>query len=179
VIASTSNSNFLVPDGTFVAEFIAFLIIVGIIAKFVLPPLNKAMQERQEQIRTSLEAADAARAEADETRAQRQGILEEARQRAREIVTQANKSAEGVALQAEERGQQEYDRLLRVAETEIALARQRAVDQVSAQLGALALSVARQVIGREIDAASHRDLIDEAVAALKASSETTAARSQS
>jgi len=174
-----SNSNFLVPDGTFVAEFIAFLIIVGIIAKFVLPPLNKAMQERQEQIRTSLEAADAARAEADETRAQRQGILDEARQRAREIVTQANKSAEGVALQAEERGQQEYDRLVRAAETEIALARQRAVDEVSAQLGALALSVARQIIGREIDAASHRALIDEAVAALKASAETTAARSQS
>lgn len=174
-----SNSNFLVPDGTFVAEFIAFLVIVGIIAKYVLPPLNKAMQARQEEIRASLAAADEARTEADETKAQRQGILDEARQRAREIVAQANKSAEGVAAQAEERGQEEYDRLLRVAETEIALARQRAVDEVSAQLGALALSVAKQIIGREIDATSHRDLIDEAVAALRASADTTAARSQS
>ncbi len=174
-----SNSNFLVPDGTFVAEFIAFLIIVGIIAKFVLPPLNRAMVARQEEIRTSLEAADAARAEADETRSQRQGILEEARQRAREILAQANKSAERVAAQADERGQQEYDRLVRAADAEIALARQRAVDEVSAQLGALSLSVARQIIGREIDAASHRDLIEEAVAALKASADTTAARSQS
>lgn len=174
-----SNSNFLVPDGTFVAELIAFLVIVGIIAKYVLPPLNKAMEARQEQIRTSLEAADAARAEADETRAQRQGILDEARQHAREIVAQANTSAERVAAQAEERGQQEYERLLRAAEAEIALARQRAVDEVSAQLGTLALSAARKIIGREIDAASHRDLIDEAVAALKASSDTTAARSQS
>jgi flagellar biosynthesis/type III secretory pathway protein FliH len=50
---------------------------------------------------------------------------------------------------------------------------------VSSQLGALALSVARQVIGREIDAESHRALIDEAVAALRASADTTAARSQS
>jgi len=174
-----SNSNFLVPDGTFVAEFIAFLVIVGIIAKFVLPPLNKAMEARQEEIRTSLDAADAARAEADETRAQRQGILDEARQHAREIIAQANKSAEGVAVQADERGQQEYDRLLRAAETEIALARQRAVDEVSTQLGALALSVATQIIRREIDATSHRDLIDEAVAALRASADTTAARSQS
>jgi F-type H+-transporting ATPase subunit b len=173
------NSNFLAPDGTFIAELIAFLIIVGIIAKYVLPPLNRAMQARQEEIRAALEAAEAARTEADETRAQRQEILDEARQRAREIVTQANKTAEGAAAQAEERGQQEYDRLLRAAETEIALAKQRAVDEVSAQLGALALSVARQVIGREIDAASHRDLIDEAVAALRSSSDTTAARSQS
>ena len=99
--------------------------------------------------------------------------------RAREILAQANKSAERVAAQADERGQQEYDRLVRAADAEIALARQRAVDEVSAQLGALSLSVARQIIGREIDAASHRDLIEEAVAALKASADTTAARSQS
>ena len=91
----------------------------------------------------------------------------------------ANTTAERSVAQAEERGQQEYDRLLRAAETEIGLAKQRAVDEVSAQLGALALSVARQVIGREIDAASHRDLIDEAVAALRSSADTTAARSQS
>jgi hypothetical protein len=35
------NSNFLVPDGTFIAEIIAFLIILGIIAKYILPPLNQ------------------------------------------------------------------------------------------------------------------------------------------
>jgi F-type H+-transporting ATPase subunit b len=173
------SSNFLVPDGTFIAELIAFLIILGIIAKYILPPLNRAMQARQEEIRTSLAAADAARAEADETRAQRQEILEEARTKAREIVSAANTTAERSVAQAEDRGQQEYDRLLRAAETEIGLAKQRAVDEVSAQLGALALSVARQVIGREIDAASHRDLIDEAVAALRSSADTTAARSQS
>jgi F-type H+-transporting ATPase subunit b len=173
------NSNFLVPDGTFIAEIIAFLIILGIIAKYILPPLNRAMQARQEEIRTSLEAADAARAEADETRAQRQEILEEARTKAREIVAAANTTAERSVAQAEDRGQLEYDRLLRAAETEIGLAKQRAVDEVSAQLGALALSVARRVIGREIDAASHRDLIDEAVAALRSSADTTAARSQS
>jgi F-type H+-transporting ATPase subunit b len=173
------NSNFLAPDGTFVAELIAFLIIVAIIAKYILPPLNRAMQARQEEIRSSLEAADEARAEADETRAQRQEILDEARQKAREIVAQANTTAERSVAQSEERGQLEYDRLLRAADTEIALAKQRAVDEVSAQLGTLALSVARQVIGREIDAESHRDLIDEAVAALKASADTAAARSQS
>jgi len=173
------SSNFLAPDGTFVAEFIAFLIIVGIIAKYVLPPLNRAMRARQEEIRSSLAAADAARAEADETHAQRQQILDEARQRAREIMAQANKAAEQVGAQAEERGQQEYDRMVRAAEAEIGLAHQRAIDEVSAQVGALALSVARQVIGREIDAASHRDLIEEAVAALRASADTTAARSQS
>jgi F-type H+-transporting ATPase subunit b len=174
-----ASSNFLVPNGTLIVEIVAFLLVLAFIARVVLPRLNKALEERQEEIRTSLEAAEAAKVEADETRAQRQGILDEARQQARDIVTQANKAAEGVAAQSEERGQQEYDRLVRAAETDIALARQRAVDEVSGQLGTLVMSVARQVIGREIDATSHRALIDEAVAALKSSSDTTAARSQS
>jgi F-type H+-transporting ATPase subunit b len=173
-----ASSNFLIPNGTLIIEVVAFLLLLGFLARVVLPRLNKALEERQEEIRTSLEAAEVARAEADETQSQLQGILDEARQRAREIVAQANKVAEGVAAQSEERGQQEYDRLVRAAETDIALARQRAVDEVSSQIGALVMSVARQVIGREIDATSHRALIDEAVAALQTSGDTTAARSQ-
>lgn len=174
-----SSSNFLIPNGTLIVEIVAFLLVLAFIARVVLPPLNRALEERQEQIRTALEAAEAARVEADETRGQRQAILDEARQQAREIVSQANKTAEASGAQAEERGQQEYDRLVRAAETDIALARRRAVDEVSAQLGTLVMSVARQVIGREIDAESHRALIEEAVTALKSSSDTAAARSQS
>jgi F-type H+-transporting ATPase subunit b len=174
-----ASSNFLIPNGTLIVEIVAFLLVLAFIARVVLPPLNRALEERQEQIRTALEAAEAARVEADETRAQRQAILDEARQQAREIVSQANKTAETSGAQAEERGQQEYDRLVRAAETDIALARRRAVDEVSAQLGTLVMSVARQVIGREIDAESHRALIEEAVTALKSSSDTAAARSQS
>jgi F-type H+-transporting ATPase subunit b len=176
---SPASSNFLVPNGTLIVEVIAFLIVLFVIYRYVLPPLNKALAQRQEEIRSSLEAAETARADAAETEAQRQVIVDEARQRAREIVSQANRVAESTAAQSEERGRQEYERLLRAAEAEIALARRRAIDEASAQLGALVMSVARQVIGRDIDAAAHRDLIDEAVAALQASADTTAARSQS
>ena len=175
---AASGGNFLVPDGTFIAELIAFLIIVGIFAKWILPPLNRAMEKRQAEIKESLEAAERARSEADETRAQRQGILDEARAQARQIVAQANASAERSRAEGVERGQQEYERLLASAEAEIALARQRAVDEVSATVGSLVLSVARQVIGREIDAEAHRGLIDEAVAALRSSAGIAASPSQ-
>jgi F-type H+-transporting ATPase subunit b len=175
---ASSSGNFLVPDGTFIAEFIAFLLIVGFIAKWILPPLNKAMRDRQEEIRTSLEAAETARTEAAEASNQRQETLDEARRQAREIVAQANKAAERINAQAEERGRLEYDRLVARADADIAGARQRAVDEVSSKVGALVISVARQVVGREIDESSHRDLIDEAVAALQASVGTSSSGSE-
>ncbi len=170
-----ANSNFLVPDGTFIAELIAFLIILGIIAKWILPPLKRAMQARQEEIRSSLEAADEAKIEAEETRAQRQGILDESRQQAREIVAQANRTADQLRADGQVRGQQEYERLVASADAEIALSRQRALDEITSRIGALVLSVARQVVEREIDAQRHRGLIDEAVAALRAEASSTGA----
>jgi F-type H+-transporting ATPase subunit b len=164
-----ASSNFLVPNTTLIVEVVAFLVVLGVIGKYVLPVLNKALEERQEQIRTALEAAERARVEAAEAGAQRQETLDEARRQAREIVAQANKAAERISSQAEERGRLEYDRLVVRAEAEIVAARQRAVDEVSSKVGALVISVARQVIGREIDESSHRELIDEAVAALQGS----------
>ena len=170
-----TGSIFLIPNATLIVEVVAFLVVLGFLARYVLPVLNKAMTDRQEQIRQSLEAAEQAKAEADETRAERQGILEEARQQARQIVTQANTSAERVRTEAAERGQQEYERLVASAESEIALARQRAIEEVSDRVAGLVMAVAQQVIGREVDAEGHRALIDEAVAALRASADTSAA----
>ncbi len=169
-----ASSNFLVPNGTLIVEIVAFLIVLFVIGKYVLPPLNRTLEERQQQIRASLAQAEEARAEADETRAQRQQILDEARQQAREMVAQANATAERLRTEAVDRAQQEHDRILAAAEDEIAAARRRAVEEVSAQLGALAMAVARQVVGREVDASAHRALIDEAVAALQASSDAAA-----
>jgi F-type H+-transporting ATPase subunit b len=167
-------SNFLVPNATLIVEVVAFLILLFIVARYILPPVNRMLTERQQQITESLQAAESARTEADETRSQRQAILSEAREQAREIVANASSTAERTRAEAEERAQREYDRLVAGAQADIALARQRAVDEVSAGIGALVVSVARQVIGREVDAASHRDLIDEAVAALRESGDPSA-----
>jgi F-type H+-transporting ATPase subunit b len=175
----TASSNFLIPNATLIVEIVAFLIVLGFLAKYVLPVLNRALEERQGQIGSALEAAESARAEAAEANTQRQETLDEARRQAREIVTAANKAAERINAQAEERGRLEYERLVARADAEIAGARQRAVDEVSSKLGALVISVARQVIGREIDESSHRALIDEAVAALRGSVDTSSSGSQS
>jgi F-type H+-transporting ATPase subunit b len=172
-------SNFLVPNGTLIVEVAAFLVVLFVIRKYVLPVVNRALEERQEQIRSSLEAAESARAEADVTRAQRQEILEEARRQGREIVAQANAVAERLRTEAQQRGQQEFDRLVASADADIALARQRALEELSTQVGALVVSAARQVVGREIDEARHRDLIEEAVAALHAAAEAAPAASGS
>jgi F-type H+-transporting ATPase subunit b len=164
----TTAGIFLLPNGTFFIELAVSIVLILAIYKWVLPPLNKAMEERQEKIRDSLDAADRARADAEAADDERRTVLEEARHQAREIVSQANRTAEQVRAAAQARALSESERILANAETEIGLARQRAVEEAAARLGEIVMDVVERVIGREINFEAHRDLIDEAVEALRA-----------
>jgi F-type H+-transporting ATPase subunit b len=163
----TTASIFLVPNGTFIIELVVSILLILAIYKWVLPPINEAMKKRQEQIRSSLEAADRARADAEAADDERRNVLEEARQQAREIVATANRTAEQVRTDAQARGQSEYERIVGNAEVEIGLARQRAVEEAASRLGEVVMEVVERVIGREVNLEVHRDLIDEAVTALR------------
>jgi F-type H+-transporting ATPase subunit b len=101
-------SNFLVPNATFIAEVIAFAIIIWVLAKYIIPPINAAMTSRQEAIRkqfTDLEEAesDARKAEADykeqlnNAKHEAARIREEAREQGAQIVQEAREKAQGEA----------------------------------------------------------------------------------
>jgi len=164
----TTASIFLLPNGTFFVELIIFIVLVVIMGKKIIPPITAALAERQERIRAALDAADQARADAAAADDERRAVLEEARQQAREVVAQANQTAEAVRVDFSTRGQAEYDRILGNAEEEVALARQRAVEEAASRLGEITMDVVERVIGRPVSAAAHDDLIDEAVSALRA-----------
>jgi len=170
-----ATSNFLVPNGTFIVVLLAFIVVVWVIGRKVLPILNKALSERQEQIRGELEAADKAKADAEEADVERRALLEQARAQAREIVSMAATSADQTKLKAESDAQAIHDRIVQSADVEVVIARQAAVEEVTARVGEIVLAAAERVIGREIRAADHQDLIDEAIAAVRA--ETTTADS--
>lgn len=163
-----ATSNFLVPNFTLVFELVAFLIVLGVLGTKVLPVLNKALTERQEQIRGELEAADKAKVDAEEADVERRQELEEARRHAREIIAQANVTADQVTVSAQTRAQAEYERIVQAADVEIFTARQAAVQEVTARVGEIVLAAAERVIGREIQSGDHQDLIDEAIAAIAA-----------
>ena len=168
-------SNFLVPNGTFIVVLLAFILVLTVVGKYVLPPLNKALTERQEQIRGELEAADKAKADAEEADAERRSVLEQARSQARDIVSQAQTTADQIVVDATAEGQAVHDRIVSSAEAEVVIARQAAVEEVTARVGEIVLAAAERVVGREIKASDHQDLIDEAIAAVRAESTGAAA----
>ena len=160
---------------TLIIELIVFAVLIYFIGKKAIPPINAAMAKRQEQIRASLDAADQARADAMAADDERRSVLEETRQTAQEIVAQANRTAEAVRVDAQARGQAEFERIVGSAESEVALARQRAVEEAANRLGEIVMDVVERVVAREVNAEAHHDLIEEAVSALNAAATGSAA----
>src|SRR6478609_1467207 len=93
-------SNFLVPNGTFLVEIIAFAIIVWILAKFVIPPINKAMTARQEAIRTEFAELDAAKDDAHKAEEEFRAQIADARQQAAKIREEARAQAAEIVAEA-------------------------------------------------------------------------------
>jgi F-type H+-transporting ATPase subunit b len=160
-------SLFLLPNATFFVELAVVLVLVWLFYKYLLPPLMRSMEKRQEEIRSSIESAERARRDAESADDERHRLLEEARGQAREIVATAQQTAEQLRADAVTRAQAEHDRIVGTAEADVQVARQRAVDEAAARLGEVVIEVVGKVLGREIDAETHRDLIDEAIAALR------------
>ncbi len=153
----------------FTIELIVALILLYLAwTKWPVPQIKVAMANQQEKIRSSLDAADKARSEALAADDERHAALGETRQTAQEIVAQANRTAEAVRVGAQARGEAEFERIVGSAETEVALARQRAVEEAANRMSEIVMDVVEQVIGREVDAEANRALIDEAVRALQA-----------
>jgi F-type H+-transporting ATPase subunit b len=162
----------------FIIELIVFLVILFVLVrKWPVPQIAEGMSKTQERIRVSLEAADQARTDALAADSERHAALEATRRTAQEILAQADRTAEAVRAGAQARGQTEYDRIVGSAEAEVALARQRAVEEASNRLGEIVMDVVEQVIAREVSAEAHHDLIEEAVNALRADAAGGAAAS--
>jgi F-type H+-transporting ATPase subunit b len=171
-----ATSIFLLPNGTFFVELVVFVVLLWIAKRYFLPPINKALNNRQEKIRESLAAADAARAEAAAADDEKAKVLTEAREQARTIVANAQATSDQLKAEAAGRAQTEYDRILSTAQGEVDSARQRAIDEASARIGEIVFELVEKIVGREVDQSTHDDLVREAVAALDAEAAKGATR---
>jgi len=52
--ASQAEGNFLLPNGTFFVVLAIFLIVLGVIGTFVVPPITKVLKERENMVAKTL-----------------------------------------------------------------------------------------------------------------------------
>ena len=145
------EQNFLVPNGTFFVELFAFAIMVFILAKYVIPPINKAMTARQEAIRQQFADLDQAKSEAHAAEEEFRAQIADARHEAARIREEAREQGAAIIAEMREQAQAEAQRIVEHAHTQIEADRKSAVASLRNEVGTLATSLAGRIVGESLD----------------------------
>jgi F-type H+-transporting ATPase subunit b len=148
---------------SFLVEIIAFLAMIGILARWVYPRVIAAAEGRQRQIAEQLEAAERARKEAEQRLKDAEAELQKARAQSAEIIEGANKLAEQLRADGRAKAEEDARRIVENARREIEAERQKALDSVRAEVANLVVAATERVIGESLDLTRQRQLIERAI----------------
>ena len=149
---------------TLIAQALSFAILIWFTVKFVWPPLMAAIEARQKTIADGLADAERAKHDLDLAAKRSAEILREAKEKAGEIIGSAEKRYTEMVEEAKAQAKAEGDRIIAGAKAEIDQEVFKAKEQLRSQVSAIALEGAAKILGREIDAKAHNDLLDKLVA---------------
>lgn len=153
----------LVP-WTFVAQICNLFIQVYLIKRFLFKPVNEMLEKRKALADAQIREAEKAKADADAIKTEYEQNMKEAKEKANEILTTAQRTA---ALQSEEvlkEAASQAAALKSKAESDIAQEKRKAVNEIKDEIGGMAVEIAGKVIEREISEEDHAKLIDEFIA---------------
>ena len=153
----------LVP-WTFVAQICNLFIQVYLIKRFLFKPVNEMLEKRKTLADAQIREAEKAKADADAIKTEYEQNMKEAKEKANEILTTAQRTA---ALQSEEvlkEAASQAAALKSKAESDIAQEKRKAVNEIKDEIGGMAVEIAGKVIEREISEEDHTKLIDEFIA---------------
>jgi len=159
ILAEESTGLTVQPYWVLVA-IVQFLVLFFLLQRFLWGPIQRTLQARAERIREGLEAAEAAKRDRTQMQAEVERLLAEARREAAAIAERATKAAElaGADIRAEAKA--EGDRLRERARSDAEQLHQQALAQVRSEVASMAVLAAGRILGKEVDATTHRALIE-------------------
>jgi F-type H+-transporting ATPase subunit b len=145
---------------TLIIQGLAFFAVAWLVMKFGWPHIMRAIEERQKKIAEGLAAGERGQKELAEAKNSANDIIREAHARAGKIVDQANRRSTELIDEARGAAIAEGQRLVGEARQEVELETSRAREQLRKEVATLAVIGASRLLGREIDAKAHGELLD-------------------
>ncbi|RZI40755.1 F0F1 ATP synthase subunit B [Herbaspirillum sp. HC18] len=147
-------------NATFFAQLVVFAILAWFAAKFVWPPLMRALDERAAKVAESLAAAERGKLEMTEAAKRVQKQLDAAREEGNKRIAEAEQRAQTILEEAGRIADQESARILNAARAEADQMAGRAWAELRAQVAAVAVMGAEEILKREIDRAGHAKMLE-------------------
>ncbi len=143
--------EFLQPNlGLIVWTLLAFLIVLFILKRFAWKPILQSLNDREKTIAGSLATAEKVKGEMMLLKSENEALLLKAREERALMIKDAKDTSDKMIADAKERAKNEYDRILRDAQSAIEQQKMAALIDVKNQVGNLVIEVAEKVLRREL-----------------------------
>jgi F-type H+-transporting ATPase subunit b len=146
---------------TMLMQAVGFGLFIWFTAKFVWPPLMRAVETRQRQIAEGLAAGEQGRQNLVTAEKRVADLIAEAKAKASEIVATGEKFKAETIDQAKVEAAAERERIIAAAKAEAQQEYATAREQLRNQVADLAVAGAAKILQREIDAKAHAALLDD------------------
>ena len=150
-------------------NLLIFLFVFAFLSAFVWPSVLGGLKAREDKIRGDLQAAEAANQKAEALLQQYQVKLDDAAQQVQTMLGEARQDAEANGQRIVEDAKQEAVRQRERAVADIDTAKKVAMSEIAGQTSEIAMQLARGVVGRELNADDHSDLIRQSLDQLPSS----------
>lgn len=139
---------------------VSFVVLLALLAKFAFKPIAQALDRRSETIKKSIDEAEKQRAEAKKLMDDYQKQLAEARSEANKIIEEARGLGENVRKEVVEKANAEASALLQRSQAELQRQKEKGVQELKDTVASLSVQIASKVIEKEINEATHRQLVE-------------------
>lgn len=145
---------------TMIFAIINFVILVIGLKVFLYKPVCAMLDSRKEEVANNLNSAEEAKLEAQKLRDEYAASIQNARNEAQDIINQATKIGEQTKNDIVTEAREEAARLTAKAQDEIAREKTEAINEIRNEIADLAVLAASKVVGKTIDAADHKNMVD-------------------
>ena len=139
---------------------VTFVVLLVLLAKFAFKPIAQALDRRGETIKKSIDDAEKQRAEAKKLMDDYQKQLADARNEAGKIIEEARQLGERVRKEVVEKANTEASAVVQRAQEEINRQKDKGIQEMKDTVAALSVQIASKVIEKEVNEATHRQLVD-------------------
>ena len=157
---------------TLIGQTIAMIVFVWFVMAKIWPPVMAALDRRRKEIADGIAAGEKGQKELAEARHGSEAILADARQKALQVTDLAAKRGNDLVNEAKNLAVTESARIVTAARSEAENEKARARDALRKEVATLAVAGAQKVLGREVDAKAHAQLLDELAAELEKQAES-------
>jgi F-type H+-transporting ATPase subunit b len=152
---------------SFVFQLMTFLIVLGILRKWVFPKLVATLEDRRRVLEQSLEQARKTEQTLHETETKVTEVLREARVEGDKAIAEAKSEAKDIITRAEQTGESSAKRIIAEAEAHLGQERAKLHAELKKELAELVVTTTEKVLNKKLNAKDDLELVQQSVKELE------------